>query len=82
MSEVSDALAIHLAQRRPGPESRRQSSYVLQNRSDVTTLNEGRDRSPGDSACRGESCNGHVHALNEGRDRSPGDSCARWRRAG
>ena len=45
----------------------------------MLSLNEGRDRSPGDSLAPECGGTGRI-PLNEGRDRSPGDS-ANWRKS-
>ena len=42
---------IKVAQRRPGPESRRQALDAARDHVPVLALNEGRDRSPGDRLC-------------------------------
>ena len=55
-------------------KSRRQGSLNLRAcRVDRPRSNEGRDRSPGDSASARRHSGHELGALNEGRDRSPGD---------
>ena len=61
------------AQRRPGPEPRQHSSPWCRRRSCPGALNEGRDRSPGNTGCAQVTPIGPA-PLNEGRDRSPGNT--------
>ena len=61
------------SRRRPGPESRRRHRAAVKLPSPMGTLNEGRDRNPGDT--RSPSTRSASSAsLNEGRDRNPGDT--------